>query len=262
MTEPVKTALRDGVLIVTLDRPKANAIDTVTSRKMGEVFQRFSNDPNQRVAILTGGGDRFFSAGWDLKAAASGNETPDSDYGVGGFGGITELFSLQKPVICAMNGLAVGGGFELALAADMIVADERAEAWLPEIRLGIMPDGGGVLRLPRRLPRNLAMELLLTCRKLSPKEGFERGLYNRVAPAGTSVEVAMELAREILEAAPLPVMAIKEIVNGTEDLSLEEAVIKMRGSDFKTYKRVHGSEDSKEGPLSFTQKRAPVWKGR
>ena len=255
------TDLTDGILTVTLDRPKANAIDAATSRQMSDIFVRFRDDPAQRVAILTGAGDRFFSAGWDLKAAAEG-ETPESDYGAGGFGGITELFDLNKPIICAMNGHAVGGGFELALAADIIVAAEHAEAWLPEIRLGIMPDAGGVLRLPRRLPRALAMELLLTCRRVSAAEGFQRGLYNRVVPAGDCLKAAREIAGEILKAAPLSVAAIKEIVNGSEELSLQDAVTKMRGPTFKTYRRVLASDDAKEGPAAFAEKRAPVWKGR
>ena len=261
MTSPIRTHLADGILTVTIDRPKANAIEATTSKAMSDAFIRFRDDPAQRVAILTGGGDRFFSAGWDLKAAVEG-ESPEADYGEGGFGGITELWDLKKPVICAMNGHAIGGGFELALAADIIVAAEHAEAWLPEIRLGILPDAGGVLRLPRRVPRAIAMEWMMTGRHVGARECWERGLYNHVVPAIQVMAKAQEIAREILQAAPLALMALKEILNGTEELSLEQATKKMRSGAFKTYHQALRSEDAKEGPRAFAEKRAPVWKGR
>jgi crotonobetainyl-CoA hydratase len=148
MTEALKLERRDGILEVTLDRPKANAIDAATSRAMGEAFCAFRDDPGLVCAILTGGGERFFSAGWDLKAAAAG-ESADSDFGAGGFGGLSELFDLNKPVIAAINGHAVGGGFELMLACDMAVAAADAQFWLPEARLGIIADSAA-LRLPCR----------------------------------------------------------------------------------------------------------------
>jgi crotonobetainyl-CoA hydratase len=261
MTQPIKTHLADGILTVTIDRPKANAIDAVTSKAMSDVFIRFRDDPAQRVAILTGAGERFFSAGWDLKAAAGG-ESPEADYGQGGFGGFTELWDLKKPVICAMNGLAIGGGFELAMAADIIVAADHAEAWLPEIRLGILPDAGGVLRLPRRVTHAVAMEWMMTGRRVGAQEGWQRGLYNHVVPANQVLPKAQEIAREILQAAPLALMGLKEILNGTEELSLEQATKKMRSGAFKTYHQALRSEDAKEGPRAFAEKRAPVWKGR
>lgn len=261
MTDPIRTHLADGILTVTIDRPKANAIDAATSRVMGEVFTRFRDDPAQRVAILTGAGERFFCAGWDLKAAAEG-ESPEADYGVGGFGGFTELWDLKKPVLCAMNGHAIGGGFELAMAADIIVASDAAEAWLPEIRLGILPDAGGVLRLPRRVPRAIAMEWMMTGRRIGAAEGHARGLYNHVVPAGDVLAKATEIAREILLAAPLSLMALKEILNGTEELSLEQATAKMRSGAFKVYHQALRSEDAKEGPRAFAEKRPPRWKGR
>jgi crotonobetainyl-CoA hydratase len=261
VTQPIKTHLADGILTVTIDRPKANAIDAITSKAMSDVFIRFRDDPAQRVAILTGAGERFFSAGWDLKAAAEG-ESPEADYGKGGFGGFTELWDLKKPVICAMNGFAIGGGFELAMAADIIVAAEHAEAWLPEIRLGILPDAGGVLRLPRRVTHAVAMEWMMTGRRVSAQEGWQRGLYNHVVPAHEVLPKAQEIAREILQAAPLSLMALKEIVAGTEELSLEQATQKMRSGAFKTYHQALRSEDAKEGPRAFAEKRAPKWKGK
>ena len=165
----VRTDVRDTVLEVTLDRPPANAIDAATSRELGEAFATLRDDPTLRAAVVTGGGDRFFSAGWDLKAAAAGD---DEDFGPGGFAGLTELFDLDVPVIAAVNGMAVGGGFELALACDLIVAVRNAELFVPEVNLGFVPDAGGVVRLPRRLPRALAMELLLTGRRMAADEAL------------------------------------------------------------------------------------------
>src|SRR5262249_39111887 len=154
----VRVEKQDGVWEITLDRPKANAIDTATSVALGEVFIAFRDDPAARCAILTGAGTRFFSAGWDLKEAAV--EENADDYGPGGFAGLTELFSLEKPVIAALNGLTVGGAFEMALACDLIVAAEGVELFLPEATIGVIPDAGGILRLPRRLPRAIAMEMM------------------------------------------------------------------------------------------------------
>jgi crotonobetainyl-CoA hydratase len=261
MTQPIKTELQDGILTVTIDRPKANAIDAATSRLMSDVFIEFRDDPAQRVAILTGAGERFFSAGWDLKAAAEG-ESPEADYGKGGFGGFTELWDLKKPVIAAVNGHAIGGGFELAMAADLLVVAEGAEAWLPEIRLGILPDAGGVLRLPRKVPQAIAMEWMMTGRRVGAREGYERGLYNRVVPQREVLGTAQVLARELLQAAPLSLMALKEILAGTEELSLEQATQKMRSGAFRTYRQALRSEDAKEGPRAFAEKRAPRWRAK
>ncbi|MEO1000114.1 MAG: enoyl-CoA hydratase-related protein, partial [Pseudomonadota bacterium] len=153
MSGPVLTERRGRILEITLDRPKANAIDAATSRALGAAFETLAGDAGLSVAIVTGGGERFFSAGWDLKAAAAG-EAPDAPQGVGGFAGLTEYWDLKKPVIAALNGLALGGGFELALAADMIVAADHAEVGLPEATIGLIADSGGAIRLPRRLPRS------------------------------------------------------------------------------------------------------------
>ncbi len=173
---------RDGaVLEVVLDRPKANAIDAATSRAMGQAFAAFRDDPELRVAIVTGAGDRFFSAGWDLKAAAAG-ETPDADFGVGGFGGLQELPGLDKPVIAAVGGMAVGGGFELALSCDLIIAATHARFALPEIKAGQLADAA-TIKLPRRIPHHIAMELLLTGRWLDALEAKHWGLVNEIVAA-------------------------------------------------------------------------------
>ena len=160
---PVRTAAASGVLEITLDRPPANAIDAATSRALYEAFARLESDPELRVGIVTAAGERFFCAGWDLKAAAAGEEA-GADQGPGGFAGLTELHGRAKPVIAAVNGIAAGGGFELVLAADLVVAAEHAEFSLPETGLGIIPDAGGVLRLPRRLPRPVVLWQRAICR--------------------------------------------------------------------------------------------------
>jgi len=221
MTHPIRTERRGAVLEVTLDRPKANAIDTATSRIMGEVFAGFRDDPELRVAILTAAGDRFFSPGWDLKAAAAG-EAPDSDYGVGGFGGLQELPGLNKPVICAINGLAFGGGFEIALSCDILIAAEHATFALPEINSGTVADAASI-KLPRRIPFHVAMELLLTGRRIDAQEAKQWGLVNEIVPADRLMERARELAQQLAEGPPLVFAAIKEIIRQTSHLPVQEA---------------------------------------
>ena len=179
----VRTERQGRILIVTLDRPKANAINAATSMALGNAFKQLQDDDSLSVGIITGGGDRFFSAGWDLKAAAEG-EAPDADQGVGGFAGLTEYWDLKKPVIAAVNGMALGGGFELAIAADMIVSADTAEYAMPEAAIGVVGDSGGIIRLPRRIPRAIAMEMLMTGRRASAQELERWGLINRVVPKG------------------------------------------------------------------------------
>ena len=201
-----------GIWEIVLDRPKANAISIAVSRELSGVFCSFRDDPDARIAILTGGGERFFSAGWDLKAAAAGEEdTAASSLIDGGFAGLTELWSLDKPVIAAVNGMAAGGGFELALAADMIVASENAECWLPEAQIGILPDGGGVVRLQRRIPRSMAVEMMMTGRRMSAEEGHRWGLISRVVPQADLMDAARELAHAVAKSAPLSLRAIKAV---------------------------------------------------
>ena len=258
MNPAVSTAVDGGVLTITLDRPKANAINVATSQALYAAFARLQQEPALRVAIITGTG-RFFSAGWDLSAAVAG-EAIDADHGPGGFAGLTELFALDKPVIAAVNGLAIGGGFELALAADLIVAADSAEFALPEVKLGMMADSGGVLRLPKRLPRAIATELLLTGRRMGAAEAQRWGLVNRVVPLAQLTDAAQELARELVAAAPLALAAVKQVLRATEAVSVEDGYRVMRGGGLPAYRAMLSSADAQEGPQAFADKRPPVWR--
>ena len=260
MNEAVHTHAQDGVLTITLNRPKANAINVATSRALSAAFQQLDADPSLRVAILTGTG-RFFSAGWDLNAATEG-EAIDADHGPGGFGGITEYFSLNKPVIAAVNGLAMGGGFEIALACDVIVAADTAEFALPEVKLGMMADSGGVLRLPRRLPPAIASEMLLTGRRMGAQEAARWGLVNQAVAPDALMSTAQELAEQMVQAAPLALAAVKEVLRATQSQSVPEAYRTLRSGALPTYQAMLTSEDAKEGPIAFGEKRAPRWTGR
>ena len=248
----------DGIAVLTIDRPKANAIDAATSYAMGEAFVGFEHDPSVRVAIVTGAGERFFSAGWDLGAAADG-EVFDSDYGAGGFGGFPDLPGRRVPVIAAVNGMAVGGGFEIAMAADMIVAAEHATFFLPEAGIGILPDAGSV-RLPRLLPPHIAREVLLAGRRLTATEAAQFGLVNRVVAAPDLLTSARQLAGAVVASAPLSVAAILDIGRRTAHTDPIEAMTAIKS--FESYRRTLDSEDAAEGNVSFIEKRAPVWKGR
>jgi crotonobetainyl-CoA hydratase len=256
----IRTEKRDAIVEITIDRPKANAIDPASSRALGEAFAAFRDDDEARVAIVTGAGDRFFSAGWDMKAAVLEGDT--EDWGVGGFAGLTELFDLDKPVIAAVNGFAAGGGFELALACDLIVAVRGVQMFLPEVRLGFVADAGGVLRLPKRLPRAIAMEMLLTCRRMDADEAARWGLVNRVADREELMPTTRELAGEIVAGAPLAVRATKAIVNATEELTAAEGYAALRAGMVQAYQRAIGSEDALEGPRAFAEGREPTWRGR
>lgn len=255
----VRTTTRGGVMEILLDRPPANAIDAATSRALGAAFTAFRDDPALSVAIVTGGGERFFSAGWDLKAAAAGDDT---DYGPGGFAGLTELFDLDKPVIAAVNGLCVGGGFELALAADLIVAADHAEFMLPEIKIGIIPNSGGVLRLPRRLPRAIAAELMMTGARLPAADALRLGLVNRVAERSELLTTARALADGMAAQAPLALRAVKAVMTATEEISVADGYKLMQSGAIPVYAAMLASEDAREGPRAFAAKRPPVWRGR
>ena len=257
---PLKTQIDGHVLEVTLDRPKANAIDLATSVAMGEVFVRFRDDPELRVAIVTGGGAKFFCAGWDLKAAASGDAV-DGNYGVGGFGGLQELRGLNKPVIAAVNGICCGGGLELALSADIILAADHASFALPEIRSGTVADAASV-KLPKRIPYHIAMEMLFTGRWLDAAEAARWGMINHVYPAQDLMAEARKLAGLLASGPPLVYAAIKEIVREAEDMQFQDAMNRITKSQFPTVETLYRSEDQAEGARAFAEGRDPVWKGR
>ena len=260
MTTSIKTTISGSILEVTLDRPKANAIDLQTSKVMGEVFAKFRDDPNLRVAILTSSGDKFFCAGWDLKAAADG-EAVDGDYGVGGFGGIQELPNLNKPIIAAVNGIACGGGLELAMSADIIIASEDATFALPEILSGTVADAASI-KLPKRIPHHIAMELLFTGRWFDVNEAHKWGLINEIVPKKDLLSRARKLAETLASGPPLVYAAIKEIVREAENQDFHETMEKVTSRQLKTVDKLYSSEDQLEGARAFSEKRLPVWKGK
>ena len=261
MTDAVNIESIGRTALITLDRPKANAVDVATSRALFAAFAEFESDPELRVAVLTGGGTRFFSAGWDLKAATEG-EAVDADHGPGGFAGLTEYFVRTKPIIAAVNGLALGGGFELALAADLIVASSEAEFALPEVRLGMIADSGGVLRLPELLPKAVAVEMLMSGRRMTAAEAERWGLTNRTVEPTDVVSASLELAEQIGRGAPLALRAIREVVTATQTLSIEDGFALMRSGQLDGYQEMLSSADSLEGPRAFAEKREPIWRGR
>jgi crotonobetainyl-CoA hydratase len=260
MSDELRVSRNGQILEIVLDRPKANAIDMELSRQLGAVFAGFRDDPDLRVAILTGAGDKFFSAGWDLNAVAEGEEYL-GDYGEGGFGGFPEMTDLLKPVICAVNGMAAGGGFEILLRADFVIAAEHARFTMPEVRMGLAPDVGTIM-LPKLLPRQKALEILMTGRQWSAQELATLGLVNEVVPADQLMDEARALAVELLRAAPLSLAAVKEAVHLTEKLTFEESYAALRSRSWPAFMKMLDSADSKEGARAFLEKRKPEWKGR
>ena len=254
----IKTAVTDAVLEVTLDRPKANAIDLPASRRLNEIFSAFRDDPGLRVCIVTGAGERFFSGGWDLKAAAAGEES-DEDWGSGGFGGLNHPRNLDKPLIAAVNGIACGGGFELVLGCDLIVMEEHARFALPEINVAVLADAG-TIKLRRRIPYHVAVEFLMTGRWMEAAEAKHWGLANHVVPRGQSLEKAREIAHQLAAGPPLLFPAIKQLLRHTEMIP-EHQAFELHDS-LDAVQRVIRSEDLKEGARAFTEKRKPQWRGR
>lgn len=258
MSDGVKLVTRGAILEVTLDRPKANAIDLPTSRRLNEVFGSFRDDPALRVCIVTGAGERFFCAGWDLKAASAG-ERSDEDWGPGGFGGLNYPRNLDKPIISAVNGIACGGGFEIVLGTDIIVMEEHASFALPEINVGVLPDAG-TIKLRRRIPYHVAVEFLMTGRFMDAAEARQWGLANHVVPRGQAMTKAREIAQQLVEGPPLLFPAIKQLLRHSEMVAEHEA-FELHDA-LSRVQAVLRSEDLKEGASAFAEKRKPAWKGR
>jgi len=252
------SASADGhLLTVTIDRPDVmNSLHPAANFELAEVFDDFAADPELWVAIITGAGDRAFSAGNDLKFQASGGkmEIPPT-----GFGGLTSRYDMNKPVIAAVNGVAMGGGFEIALACDLIIASDNASFALPEPRVGLAALAGGLHRLPRQIPVKQALGMILTGRRVAADEGNALGFVNEVVPQSDLMGTARKWAEMILECSPMSIRASKEAVYaGLDEANLEAAV---QGK----YDAVHAmikSDDFVEGPMAFAQKRKPEWKGR
>jgi crotonobetainyl-CoA hydratase len=251
---------RDGKLwIVTMNRPEVmNSLHPPANRELAAAFDEFEQDPDAWVAIVTGAGDRAFSAGNDLKYQASGGDMrgqPES-----GFGGLTSRFTLSKPVIAAVNGVAMGGGFEIALACDLIIASDRAVFALPEPRVGLAALAGGLQRLPRMIPLKQAMGMILTGRRVSAEEGKQLGFVTDVAPHDELLKRARAWAEQILECSPLSVRASKQ--TALQSLNVADLRESMQNSRYPSIADMARSQDFIEGPKAFAEKRKPQWKGR
>ena len=258
MSDPLHLEHHGQVFAITLDRPKANAIDAKTSRAMAAAIDDFQADPELRVAILTGAGKRIFSAGWDLATA----EDPDQDYGPGGFGGLMSRFDLEKPVIAAVNGACVAGGFEIALAADLMVAADNAAFFLSEATLGLTVASASVARLCQRVPYAVAVDMIYTGRRLDAAEALHYGLVSEVVPQAELMTAAHALAERIVASAPLSVAAMKQMVTKVSALTPEAAYQLGEAGGLPAKDRANSSEDAAEGPRAFMEKRPPVWQGR
>ena len=253
---------RDGhVARVTLNRPeRMNAVDEATANRLEAIWQEIESDSDVRVVVLSGSGDRAFCAGADLKAAASEKNGLEywADARKNGFGGLTLRKTLQVPVIARVNGLAVGGGFEMVLGCDIVIATEQASFGLPEAKVGRMPLDGGMILLPRMIPEKIAMGMLMTGRRITAAEAAAYGLVNEVVPAAELDQSVERWVADILECAPLSVKAIKECVKETRDLPVDQAYAHRS----PTLMAALSSEDGEEGPRAFSEKRKPVWQGR
>jgi len=254
--EFVQYEKRGRIAYVTMNRPAVmNALHPPAHEELDAVWNDFAADPECWVAILTGAGDKAFSAGNDLKWTVQHGmpRMPRS-----GFAALTARFDLVKPIIAAVNGFALGGGLEIALACDLIVAADHATLGLPEPKVGLMAAAGGVHRLPRQIPLRIAMGMLLTGRPLTAADALRYGLVNEVVPKSELMTAATRWAEAIAECAPLSVQASKQAALGGLGLPLEEAL----GKSFPAVNKLFASEDAKEGPRAFAEKRKPVWKNR
>jgi crotonobetainyl-CoA hydratase len=247
-------------MVITLNRPEArNAVNSALSIAVGEALQGAQDDPEVRAVVITGAGESF-CAGADLKALSRGESLLDPDHGEWGFAGYVHHY-IDKPTIAAVNGTALGGGSELALASDLVVAEERAKFGLPEVKRGLIAAAGGVFRIVDHLPRKIAMELILTGEPMTSADALKWGLINQVVPDGTAVDAALVLAERITVNAPLAVWASKRVAMGVDDgvITGDEPGWGRTMREIGTLIR---SEDAREGPLAFAEKRQPVWKAK
>ena len=257
--EHITVEQKDHVTIITMNRPEVmNAISPVTSGEMSEAVNAFDDDPNAWICVVTGAGERAFSAGNDLKAQAAGGGPRSGTPPKGGFGGITSRFDCYKPFIAAVNGLALGGGFEIALACDIIIAAEGATFGLPEPRVGLMAGAGGVHRLPRQIPYHLAMNMIMTSKRITAQEAMQYGIVAEIVKLEDLMATAMSYADEIMKGAPLSIRASKESAVEGIRLPLDEAMAKTYPGNMAMYQ----SEDMREGPRAFVEKRPPNWTGK
>jgi enoyl-CoA hydratase/carnithine racemase len=256
--EVVDVKYNGHVTIVTLNRPAVmNALHKPAHFELHEIFNTFAADPDQWVAIVTGAGERAFCAGNDLKWQAAGGER---GWNSSGFGGLTLRFHCDKPIIAAVNGVAMGGGFEVALACDLIIASENATFALPEPRVGLAALAGGLQRLPRQIGLKRAMGMILTGRHVSAREAFELGFVNEVVPAGESVGAAERWASQICQNSPMSIRASKQAVLEGLNVPLPDAMIAQR--EYPAVREMLASADYIEGPKAFAEKRPPRWQGK
>ena len=257
----VRRERRGNVLLVTIDRPEArNAVNGEVSTQLGDALHEADTDPELRVVVLTGAGDQSFCAGADLKAISRGEDIFPAENRQWGFAGMVQHY-VSVPVIAAVNGTALGGGTEIGVASDLVVAADHATFGLPEVKRGLVAAAGGAFRLPEQLPHRIAMEMMLTGEPISARRAHELHLINRVVPAETLLDSALELAEVIAANAPLAVQASKRIALSIQDGARPGEVDKWRVNDTEMI-NVMTSEDAMEGPRAFAEKRAPVWKAR